>query len=275
MLSDKLCGMNMNFQYFTFDYFLETMDELKIKNLEIWAGAPHLYVEDMSEKNILELKKKIDERGMKTVFFTPEGLFYPYNLASENEVLRRRTIEFYKKNMYAATLLGAEKMLFVAGRGFYNKDTEKAWELSRNSIVELVSEAEKAGIELVLEPLQYEEANIVYNLKTLEKMMAEINSSKLTTMIDTVQMVSAGDCMDAYFKTFGKKVSHVHLTEGNPTGHLTWGDGNLPLKEFLTDLLKHKYENYLTLEIGPYLTNPKQAWIQGLHNVKVAIEGVV
>ena len=124
MRAEKICGMNMNFQYFSFDYFLESMDSLNMKYLELWAGAPHLYVEDMSEEDVLEVKKKIDARGMKTVFYTPEGLFYPYNLASDNDKMRQRTLDFYKKNMYAAAELGAENMLLIAGRGYYDQPVE-------------------------------------------------------------------------------------------------------------------------------------------------------
>ena len=272
MRAEKICGMNMNFQYFSFDYFLESMDSLNMKYLELWAGAPHLYVEDMSEEDVLEVKKKIDARGMKTVFYTPEGLFYPYNLASDNDKMRQRTLDFYKKNMYAAAELGAENMLLIAGRGYYDQPVEMAWKRSAEALKELAQEAKKVGIGLVLEPLQYEEANLVWNLETTKKMLDEVGEDTLGTMIDTVQMVSSNNSIDKYFNTFGKNLRHVHLTDGNPTGHLTWGDGNLPLKDFLKDLNRNAYDGYLTLEIGPYLTDPVTSWKQGVETVKKVLK---
>lgn len=273
MLSvEKICGMNMNFQYFTFDFFLDSMEKLGIKNLELWGGAPHLYVEDLEDADIVEIKKKINDRGMNTVFYTPEGLFYPYNLASEQEKMRLRTLDFYKRSMHAAALLGANNMLLVAGRGYYDKPTDGAWERSVKSLKELAKEAEDTGIGLVLEPLQFEEANLVWNLETDRKMLEALPGEVFGTMIDTVQMVSAGDTIDQYFNTFGEKVRHIHLTEGNPTGHLTWGDGKLPLVEFLRAIEKNKYEGYMTLEIGPYLMDPFSAWEQGVRTVKKTLD---
>jgi len=76
--------------------------------------------------------------------------------------------------------------------------------------------------------------------------------------------------MAGYFDALGAKVGHVHLndgeTHGHLSGHLAWGDGSLPLNEYLAELNRREYGGYLTLEaLNPkYIRNPDGALHQGV-----------
>lgn len=263
IIRDQIAGMNMNFQYFPFEYCLEVLERLGFSKIEIWAGTPHLYADDATLADAAQMKKRIAAHGMQVACYTPEGLFYPYNTASENEETRKRTIAFYKKNIDLAIEMESPYMLVLGGRGYYNQDTAEFWKRAVDTLAEVASYAEKRKFTLLLEPLQYEEANLVIHSKDVKKMLGEVGSPALKTMIDTVQMVSAGETIESVFSNVGEEIRHIHLTEGNPTGHLAPGDGTLPLGQFLRDLEELDYSYNVTLEIGPYLTEPEAAWKRG------------
>ena len=44
----------------------------------------------------------------------------------------------------------------------------------------------------------------------------------------------------------------MHFIDGNPYGHLIWGDGTHDLEEFLRALKRHNYMGYLGQEITEF-----------------------
>lgn len=36
----RFAGMNITFRHFPFNYFLDSMEQLGINNIELWAGEP-------------------------------------------------------------------------------------------------------------------------------------------------------------------------------------------------------------------------------------------
>ncbi len=264
----RFAGMNMHYSYYGFNYFLDAMVKYQVKNIEIWAGNPHLYPEDLTINDIRKMRKDIEGRGLNLVCYTPETLFYPINLALDQENGRQRSIRYCIKHLETASELGAPYMLITAGRGYYNEDIKEAWKRSSDALSIIARQAEELGVVLLLEALQYEESNIVTSIPTIKKMLAEVNSPFMQTMIDTVQMTVAGETIDQYFAELGDSIRHVHFTEGAPAGHLTWGDGNLPMKQFIREFEKNNYEGYLTLEIGPYWVNPDKAIEQALKLIR-------
>ena len=87
-------------------------------------------------------------------------------------------------------------------------------------------------------------------------------------------MAVAGDDIAGYFDTFGDSLSHIHLNDGDPSGHLTWGDGSLPLVDYLAEIARHDYRGHLSLEIaaGRYRLDPDDATRRGLAAVRQALE---
>ncbi len=38
----RFAGMNITFRHFPFNYFLNTIEQIRIENIELWAGEPLL-----------------------------------------------------------------------------------------------------------------------------------------------------------------------------------------------------------------------------------------
>lgn len=265
--------MNVLYKFFSLDYFLDAMVKNEMQVIELWGGAPHVYIEEMSLQQMQQLKKQVGSRGLTVCCLTPEINLYPVNIAAEETYIRKRSIEYLLKSVDLASELQIPIVQVTSGSGYYHEPNGEAWKRSRDSLETLLKRAEALQISLSLEPLLPYETNLVNDLSSAQKMLEEIDSSLLGIHVDTVSMEAAGDGLEDYFRVFGNRVKHIQLCDG-PNGHLTWGDGSFQLDKFIDIIVSNPYQGYLGLEIfdHKYYVDPDQALHQGLHTLRNLID---
>lgn len=264
----KLANMNQNYHRYPLDYFLDSTVRCGLEAIELWAGTPHLYIDDASAGEVAGVLRQIRQRGLEIVCFTPEQAIYPINLSAKDDTCRKRSVDYFQRCIQVTNALECPKMLVIAGFGFYNEPAEEAWKRASESLHVLAKDAEKAGITLVLEAMSNIGSNVIYNLDTLKRMHAEVNSPAMKAMLDTIPMMLAGETIEDYGAAFGDELVHVHFLDGDgkTTAHLAWGEGVFPLDSFVDSLESIGYDGYLTLEhIAPkYNWDPEAAVRQSL-----------
>ncbi|WHY66445.1 TIM barrel protein [Neobacillus sp. SuZ13] len=265
----QITGMNFHYLHFPLDYFLDAMVKYEFEKIELWGAAPHLYVEDLSLAEIHSIKKGIDQRELEVVCFTPEQCMYPINLAAKETEIRERSIAYFKKSIDAALELEAPMVLVTAGWGYRNEDRHEALNRTQDSLAQLSSYAEKQGIILALEPLQKIESNLITTLPELKEMLGAVSSPHLKGMVDTIPLAVEGEELASYFEQLQDDFVHIHFIDGNPSGHLAWGDGSLPLEKYLKTLGDYNYNRALTLEFtsSQYLIDPNEAVEKSLRSL--------
>ena len=270
MIKERFAAMNMVYQKYSFDYFLDSMERLGLRNFELWAGAPHLFCMNPSLADVKEIKRKVKQRKMKMVCLTPEQVMYPYNIAAADWELRRDSIEYFQRYIQNAAELEIDKVLCCAGWGNYDEDFEEAWKRSRDSLEMMTRFAERENVKLAFEILGPQESNLVHDFEATRRMMSEIESPYFTLCVDTVPVYVEGKTLDEYFTAFGNRISHFHLTDGNPAGHVPCGTGIHPIESYLGDLERFGYEGYITLEIGDTscCVSPESATRTGFETIK-------
>jgi fructoselysine 3-epimerase len=258
----QITGMNFHYLHYPLECFLDAMVKYKVQQIELWGAAPHLYVEDLTISEISNIKREIDQRELKVVCFTPEQCMYPINLAAKEKNLRERSIAYFKKSIDTAVELETPMVLVTAGWGYRNESREEAWNRTKDSIEQLTSYAEKKGIVLALEPLQKIESNLINTLPDLKEMLNSISSPSLKGMVDTIPLAVEGENLADYFEQLQDDFIHIHFIDGNPGGHLAWGDGSLPLEDYINTLVHYQYNGALTLEFtsSQYLLDPNKAF---------------
>jgi len=247
---------------------------MDIQNIELWAASPHFYVEDIKLIDIKNFKRRLRDANLKLVCFTPEQCVYPINIAAKEDAIRERSLKYFFKSMEIAAELGSPILLVTPGWGYFSETKKEAWLRSLESLRKLGEMASDLGINLALEPLSPTSSNIINDVKDLKKMLVEINSPNVKGMIDTVQMAIIGDSLDYCINELGKDLIHMHFVDGNPWGHLAWGDGTLPLTEYLDILFKHEYKGYISLEITDrkYYIEPEKAIQKSVSKILSYIE---
>ncbi|MBM7585120.1 protein FrlC [Bacillus pakistanensis] len=267
----KFAGMNTIFRHYPFQDFLDSMDRIGIRNIELWAGEPHIYVYRNILGNIRNIRKELKSRNMNIVCYTPEQCIYPYNLATSDSHWRKTSIHYFIENLYAALELGTNMMLVTSGIGDFSVSKEESWKFSCDSLSQLSKVAEKEGMILALEPLTKFESNLVIDSQGLKKMIEDIKSPSLKGMIDTVAMKLADETPEDYFSIL-PELCHFHLIDGDgqSDAHLALDEGVLKWREYLTSLQNHQYEGACTIEImgSRYYHNPQDTIIKSFEKVR-------
>ncbi|MDD3193637.1 MAG: TIM barrel protein [Oscillospiraceae bacterium] len=246
----QLAAMNMHYARHSLDTFLDSIAGLGFSQFELWGGAPHFYNPSQCGPPAAELRQAVDSRGLSIVCVTPEQCVYPYNIASSQKDFRRASVDYFNGWIRITAGLGVKKMLCGPGWGLWDQPAEEAWKLSVDSLEQMTRQAEKYGVTLAFEILLPNESNLVYDLATVSRMMQEIDSPHFMCCVDTVPVCHEGKTLEDYFQALGKRIVHIHLNDGTPTGHMTWGDGSQPLLEHLGALDRHGYTGAMTLELG-------------------------
>lgn len=243
---DQIAAMNISFQFYSLDYFLESVAKIGFQNVDLWTGYPHMLLDEDYPQQLREIRQKCDDLGLKVANVTPKVIGWPLNIADESEKIRTRAIDYLKRAIDGAQILGAPSLQLVPGTGLYDKPVEEAWERSRNSLIQVADYAHQAGKQLALEAIQIVESNLVGNKDTLAKMVSEVNSPALGAVVDTTHMEKNGETLDDYFAVLGDKIKRVHLNE---TNQLPWGAGNAPIQVYLNQLNKAGYQGPISIEI--------------------------
>lgn len=271
---EQISAMNIQYKYYPLTRFLDDTVRFGLSSVELWGAAPHFHPEDMTYHDIKNVRKEIKNRALKLVCYTPEQCVYPINLAAPNEAERRRSLHFFEDAIRVAAELGSDKVLVTSGTGYFDgSDLENAWEYAAENLSALGEMAEDYGLKLALEVLRRDESNLVYDLKTLNRMLSQINMDSVCGMIDTIPMALAGETPGMYFQALGPKLIHIHFIDGAPRGHLAWGDGVLDRVKYLSELEEYGYEGYLSLEItdGRYYPEPWKSIEQSVRQLFLTI----
>jgi len=259
----QLIGANFSFQHHPFEDVARAMRDFGMREIELWGVAQHLDLFHVTDTRVAEVKRILSDHGLSTWCFTPEQVLYPINIASGDAGYRRASVDRFRRAADICAELGARYLFLTSGRGFETEPREVAWTHARQSLAEIAAHAKANGIRCLLEPLQRVETNILLNARDVRRMMDEIGADNVDVVLDTVALATAGDTVDDYVQLFGKQLAHVQLVDGNPAGHLVWGDGNLPLGDYIDALIKAGYAGKITFEPfgnGSYALDPVSAW---------------
>jgi len=249
---DRIAGMNIHYLYYSLPYFLDAQQKLGVKTIELWAGAPHFFLDSMSYSDCTRVRHEVESRGMQVKILTPENCTYQYQFAAQEPELYEKSFAYFANALKAGEELGIETMAINSGWGYWNEDREEAWKRSREMLSRLADEAAKHNINLAMESLRPQESQLVVTLADAKRMHDEVNHPNLKVMIDTTAMGVAGETIDEWFDTFGDEIIHMHFIDGNPYGHLIWGDGNHPLGEWIDTVVRRGYKGYFGQEITDF-----------------------
>lgn len=264
---------NYTYPLYSFCYFLDSMKRLGIKNIEVWAAGPHLYLDDMTVSLLEKMDKEIRSRGLKPICLTPEQCMYPINIGAEEPWIRERSMAYFEKGLKAADMLGINRMIVTPGDGYRDRGADETRKYTVENLRRLSGKAKEFGITLLLEHLTVETTNLATRAKELSWLCEELACDNIIGMADTDMMSRYGESIKDYMDAFNRRIGHVHLIDGMPAGHLALGDGVLPLDQFLKELEEAAYKEYISLEItcDRYYLDPEEAVRRSLEWLKERI----
>ena len=272
---NDFAAMTVSYQQYSFDYVLNSLQKIGIRNIDFWGGIPHFCHLDYSDKEaetfLKQLRQKAEDRGMRFVIYTPETLAYPFSIADPNTRTVERTIDFFRTSMDDALTLGTDRLFINTGTGLRDHPVEQSMEICINAIRKICDDAENKGITMMLEQLQPYESNICTDINAIKKIVDAVDSPNLKICVDLVAMDVAKENLEMYYDTFGEdKIGFIHFSDAH---HEICGTGDLPLKEYIETLQKHDYDSIVDLEINDsiYWFDPHDAHKRTVDHLKTFI----
>lgn len=273
--ADQLIGANFSFQHWPFAEVARAMRGFGVTEIELWGIAPHLDLFHADAARIAGVKQVLDDNGLTVRCLTPEQVLYPINIASGDDAYRQASIGLFCRASDIAAELGARYLFLTPGRGFENEPAERAWDRSAEALRRIAGHAADLGLRCLLEPLQRRESNIAHSAADLRRLLDMVGADTMDVVLDMVAMACAGDTVGDYIRLFGDRLAHVHVVDGTPAGHLVWGEGTLPLADYLAELAQAGYRGRLSFEPfgdGSYALDPLAAWTRNMQAIAPHLE---
>ncbi|SFS00119.1 protein FrlC [Agrococcus baldri] len=273
---DSVTGTNFAYHRVPLTRWLDDMVALERRELELWGIAQHVDLLELTVPAVRKLKGELDARGLRVACVTPEQIMYPVNFASADPAIIARTQRMFTNAAELCAELGGDLVFLTPGWGWEGEPVQDAQRRAAAQLHDIAEHAAGLGLRCVLEALQRHESNLGVGIEQLGAVLDAADAPALGVALDTVAMATSGEGIDDYFSRFGDRVWHVHLVDGSPGGHRAWGDGELPLVDYLTALRAVGYEGLLTPELfgTPYVYDPTAAHAANLASIRQAFERV-
>ncbi len=228
--------------------------------IELWGGRPHAYAYDLENGDIETLNKLIDNYNMPVLIYTPEHNAYPYNFMIGDEKQRLDSLKYLKTCLHMTKQMGAKHMLISPSHAGYLATYEQIWDRMIKTISELTNEAEKVGVNLIVETLTPYESNAFTSANDVVKLLKHIRSDNLYGMCDIVPPFVQFESIMAYLEKLQDKMLHFHIIDGEQgtDSHILPGDGSIPLKELMSEIKHFGYDKTATIElVTGYINEPR------------------
>jgi len=254
---------------------VEKIASIGYKGVELLADVPHLYADSVTESDLEKLKEILDRTGMVVANINAntamgyygrqfwEPLFEP-SLANPDQALRRWRIDYSKKCIDMAQVLGAPCVSITSGRLVSGSSPEESTNLFRDSLMELLDYAKDASIRVGIE---YEPGLLIERYEELAAFLQEMDSVYLGANLDLGHSHVLGESPEKVIGGLSSKIFHVHVEDirARKHYHLIPGTGDMDFAELFSMLERHSYEGFATVELYTYCHQPDAAAKQALN----------
>ena len=255
---DQIAGMNLIYKWYSFEYFLDAMQELGFESISIWGGPPHFDCDWKGWQDTSYIRKGAEHRNLKITGFLATSTNYRYQVGVTEPEHRERAFQYFANGIRAAAECGSPSVGINTGWGYRDMDREEAFKRCADMLYRLCDVCRENGVYLALESLKSLETTVGVTLSDIKRMADEINHPSLRIMPDTGAVSYNGERLEEWFQVFGEKIIALHFVDGM---HQAWGDGGSPLADMMQTLEQHGFKGPLMLETsaGKYMTDPKEA----------------
>ncbi|MGC8935565.1 MAG: sugar phosphate isomerase/epimerase family protein [Thermoproteota archaeon] len=180
------------------------------------------------------------------------GVFWKYNLGSNDESIRRKGIEYGKAGIRMANAAGAKSILVVPAVASPDIPYEKVYENSVRSIKELGSYAKDFGVTVAVENVWNK---FLYSPMEFKRFIQEVGLENVRVYLDVANLMAIA-YPENWIHTLKGMISNVHAKDfdvnvGNITGFRHLLKGSVDWKKIAKLLKDAGFNGFLTLECSP------------------------
>lgn len=205
-------------------------------------------IDDPFKVDLGELKREVRERGLRVSAISTglSHLAYGINLSSPDPSVRSRSLEFFKKYIEVSRRLDSGVVVVGLARGSCKGDCSEAWRRLEESLGGLEKPALDNGVNLVIEPLNRYETNLINKVSEALRIASGFKHTRV--LIDTFHTTLEERSPYHAIEEAGGRIGHVHLAD---TNRLAPGMGFIDWGLVISKLEGVGYEGFLSVEARP------------------------
>jgi fructoselysine 3-epimerase len=253
---------------------VEKIAAIGYEGVEILADAPHLYPDSVRGPDLRKLVTVLARSGLEVANLNAntamgyygrsfwEPLFEP-SLANPDPTARAWRVDYTKRCMDFARLLGCSNISITSGRAVPGTCPDTALKLLRESLEMVLEYAEKAGIRVGME---YEPGLLVERYDELRVLIEEMNSPCLGVNLDLGHSHVLGEDPEFVVAGFSSRIFNLHIEDiqSRKHYHLIPGLGDIDFRRLFEILEKNAYDGFATVELYTYPQHPEEAAMSSL-----------
>lgn len=221
-----------------------------LNGIEIIAGRPHAYPQDLSPARRKEIRKTMRTLGLRITAICP--LISPsHNPASTANQEIRAARRYLKQCVELAADLECCNVIYPAGWVIHGGDYSEAWKRSLESLHLAAEEGASSGTTLLIEAVRKYSSNLLWTSHQAIQMMNQVGHPSVKLMMDTYHVWSENEDIAEVICRYGDDLLHVHLVDISETGRERRipGQGVHDMEEVVSLLKTSGFTGALSVEI--------------------------
>lgn len=201
--------------------------------------TPPSYIAELDLPKMDELKKCAEDHGIEISWCI--GFPKKYDMASEDEAVRRQGIEYTKHMLEAISKMDGKILSGILYSSWpydfsYIPDKEKTWKLALESVKECVKTAEDYGITYAIELVNRFEQFLLNSVDEGLKFVKQVDSPNCKLLLDMFHMGIEETSSPEAIRKAGQYLAHLHVCQNNreipaPCDNVPWEQIGKAVKE--------------------------------------------
>jgi sugar phosphate isomerase/epimerase len=220
-------------------------DGVEIAPFTLAASAADIPPEERERIRALAADLGLEIIGLHWLLVTPAGLYMNHPDAA----IRERTVDCLRSLAHLCADLGGDRMVIGSPNQrniLEGQPPEQAWELAKDTFLQVLEDASSRDVTLCIEPLAPVETNFINTVAEGLRLMREIDHPNFRVHLDVKAMASEATPIGDIIRSARGCVGHLHVNDANRNGP-GWGDTDYgPIVKALRDI---GYDDYASVEV--------------------------
>ena len=250
----KAIGDNMIPKGWGFDKGLELVKNAGFDGIELWLGDEPWFQMTTTDAEVRELRRKIESAGL-VVSNVSTGLHWASPLSARDPTIRARAVTIVERQIQAATLLGADAILVVAGLVTEEVPYNEVYQRCVETLKSLGERAARASVKIGCENCNSEQRFLI-SPREFAQFLDDVHSPAVGLHLDVGNIHDTGFA-EQWVEIHGPRITRIHVKDvlrhrgrcGDQSVYtnLFLGDNNWPA--IRAALSKVGYDGWLVAEM--------------------------
>jgi len=251
------------FKNFSFEKSVKLINQIGYDGVEVLADKPHLYPAELTPKIINSAKDLIKSEKIEIANINAftlcaiKDMHHPSWIEKEKESINIR-IQHTIDSLYLAKDLGCKNISIQPGGKVESFSRDQSMQLFADGLAKVIPTAKKLGVKILIEPEPF------LMLETSDhflEFMKIINDPVIGLNLDLGHFYCVNEDPYMVIHKLKQYIGHIHIEDikNRVHEHKILGHGDIDFDSIFKGLAEIEYNDFVTVELYPYLTDPVTA----------------